>query len=416
MKFIFTRALVCIAIFHVLLFPTAAQSNYEFKSPTLISGTALTTGAVYRFPNVKTGVDARVTIAAITGGIQLTNIDGGGGFTRALQPVLNVPGQMNGYVELIIRFYIAGTSTLQTQSEVAVTPIDVDGQTYGSLKLYEYDEIEMPNGYTYFQYAGSELNMSMNGNWAHGKNTSGIDYGGIDTAQKSVMFTTVNANINTFRVRVGADNQSNTTASRLRSLYFQRFTYPFTIVLPNRTLLSLSGGEKNEKVELKGVLSASHTYDKIFVERSSNGNQFEYLGQLPITNGGAAEFHFTYVDEHPISGSNFYRIRLINTPQMLQEISNTLLIKTNKEDKPGLEVYNTIVRQEDPAITLQSNIEADMMLDMVDMSGRVVYSRKTRIYKGVNLVDLSSLNTTKGYYVILARTTQHQLKHKIILQ
>jgi hypothetical protein len=393
-----------------------SQSNYNFRNATLISGTALSVNAVYRFSNVKTGVDARVTISAITGGIQLTSIDGGGGFDRALQPVLNVPGQKNGYVEPTIRFYVAGTTTLQTQTEVPITPIDVDGQTYGSLKLFEFDEIDMPNGYTYFQYAGSELDMSFNGTWARGKNTTGVDYGGIDTVQKTVMFTTVNANINTIRVRVGCDNQSNSTASRLRSLYFQRFDYPFEVVLPNRTLLSFSGAEKNEKVVLKGNLSASHTYDKILVERSANGSYFEILGELPITNGGSAEFPFTYVDQSPILGNNFYRIRLLNTPQAIQEISNTLMVKTNLDGNQKLQVYNSIVKLSDPSITLQSAEDTDAVFDIADMSGRVVYTRKTKLYKGVNLVDLTSLRAGSGYYVLVGRTQTGVIKHKMIFQ
>ncbi len=416
MKLMFTRMVV---IFIALLsfHPVAySQANYEFKSPTLISGTALSIGAVYRFTTVKTGIDATVTISNITGGISITDIDGGGGFTRALQPVLFAPALSNGYVELTIRFYLAGTATPSVQTEVPITPIDVDGQTYSGLKLYEYDEIDMPNGYTYFQWAGSELTMTLNGAWARGKNNSAVDYPGIDTAQKTVMFTTVNANINTIKVRVGTDNQSNSGISRLRSLYFKRFSYPFEVVLPNRTLLSFGGSEKNGQIELKGILSASHTYDKIIVEKSSNGTSFLQMGEIPVTNGGSSEFPFTFWDTHPAEGANFYRVRLINSPQHLQEISNTLMIKTNNTDKKSFQIYNTMVRQLDPTVTLQSSEDSELMLDIADMSGRMVYSRRTSISKGVNVVDMPNFNAGRGYFVLTARTTREVINQKIIIQ
>jgi hypothetical protein len=73
--------LFSISIFLLQSF-AVAQSKYEFKGATLISGTALSIGAVYKFSSVKAGVDATVTIADITGGISITNIDGGEVLTR----------------------------------------------------------------------------------------------------------------------------------------------------------------------------------------------------------------------------------------------------------------------------------------------------------------------------------------------
>jgi Secretion system C-terminal sorting domain len=373
-------------------------------------------GAVYKFTAVKTGVDANVTITAITGGISLTDIDGGSGFTRALQPVLSVPANKNGYVELNIEFFLTGTSTPSIQTEVPVTPIDVDGAVYSGLPLYEYDEIEMPNGYTYFQWAGTELTMTLNSKWAKGKNNTAVDYPGIDTVQKSVMFTTVNSNISSFKLRVGADNQSGTNASRLRSLYFQKFNYPFTIVLPNRTLLHFSGTEKNEKIELKGTLSASHTYERIVVERSANGTSFEQIGEVPITNGGSSEFPFTFLDLHPNNGANFYRLKLINTAQGIFEVSNTLLVKTSTDDLNGLKLYNTMLNAGDPEVTLQSKQDGDLGLEVVDMSGRRVFSKNTKLSKGVNVIDLSNFNAGRGYFILVAHTGQETMSQKIIIQ
>ncbi|HPG12729.1 MAG TPA: hypothetical protein PLU37_14445, partial [Chitinophagaceae bacterium] len=166
------------------------QPDYVFKSGSLESGTDRQVGAVYKFSNVKSGVDARVTIMSITGGIKLSQLDGSGGFNTALQPVIEIPANANGYVEFQINFYTAGTTTLMPQAEVSITPIDIDGKEFGGLPLYEFDEIDMPNGYTYFQMAGSELDMMLAGTFARGKNNAAIDYPGIDTTATQVMFTT----------------------------------------------------------------------------------------------------------------------------------------------------------------------------------------------------------------------------------
>jgi len=390
-----------------------SQAQYNFKSGKLIAGTDLTVGAVYQFSNVATGVDATVTIKAITGGISITSIDGGGGFDHALQPVLSVPGYKNGYLEMQLDFYTAGTFNPMIQAEVPITPIDVDGQRYGGLPLYEFDEIDMPNGYTYFQWAGSELNMSFNGTFARGKNKTAVDYGGIDTAQKTVMFTTVNANISSLIVRVGADNQSGSFASRLRSLYFNKFSYPFQVVLPNRTLLSFSGAKKGTGIELKGTLSASHTFDKLIIEKGSSATELYTLTEMDIAGFSSSSYSFNYIDNNPYPSMNFYRVRLVNTNENLKELSNTLMVKMTAPK--GLSVINTMVNQGSPYITLQSTEEGNAGLQIIDMNGRVIYKKIQVVSHGTNYVDLSDLKASRGYYLINIQTATNSIIQKIVV-
>src|SRR6478752_5225687 len=96
------------SVFILLLFSYVkagfSQPDYDFRNPVLVSGTDKQIGAVYLFSNVKPGVDAFVTIKDITGGIELNTIDGGSGYTEALQPVLDVPAYANGYVEFDVDF------------------------------------------------------------------------------------------------------------------------------------------------------------------------------------------------------------------------------------------------------------------------------------------------------------------------
>jgi len=390
-----------------------SQAQYNFKSGKLIAGTDLVVGAVYQFSNVATGVDATVTIKAITGGISISSIDGGGGFDHALQPVLSVPGYKNGYLEMQLDFFTAGTFNPMIQAEVPITPIDVDGQRYGGLPLYEFDEIDMPNGYTYFQWAGSELNMSFNGTFARGKNKAAVDYGGIDTAQKTVMFTTVNANISSLTVRVGADNQSGTTANRLRSLYFNNFSYPFQVVLPNRTLLSFSGSKKGNSIELKGTLSASHTFDKLIIEKGSSATELYTLTEMDIAGTASSAYSFTFFDNNPYSSMNFYRVRLVNTTENLKELSNTLMVKMTTPK--GFSIMNTMVNQGSPYITLQSNEEGNAGLQIVDMSGRVIYKKVQVVSHGTNYIDLSDLNASRGYYLVSIQTGSNSITQKIVV-
>jgi hypothetical protein len=201
-----------------------SQPDYNFRNAQLLTAwnTDLKVGAIYKFPLVKTGIDARLTIMAMSAGVTLTELDGTSGYDEALQPTVAITAGKNGYVEFKIDFVVAGTTTPSVQSEVPATCIDVDG----SAGVHEFDQINMGGGFVNFNTLGGELSIAQSGNWFTGTNISGIDYAGRDTLAKQVMFTVFNVNVSSITIRVGINNQSSSTASRLRSVYFKRFIYP----------------------------------------------------------------------------------------------------------------------------------------------------------------------------------------------
>ncbi len=216
-----------------LLFTMAAhgQARYSFRNGVKITGTDRQVGAKYRFPNVQSGVDALVTITAITGGLIINTLDGtSSGFDEAFQPIITLPARSRGYAEFNIQFVTAGTTNPMVQTEVAITPIDIDGIAGD---IYEFDEIFLANSsYVDFNMLGSAIALTFPAaNRVVGTNIGGITYNGVDTTAKDCMFSVISASISAIVVRVGADNKENHTSDqRLRSLYFKKFTYPHSIL------------------------------------------------------------------------------------------------------------------------------------------------------------------------------------------
>ena len=233
----------------VLLFGSTtlmAQPKYDFRNATKISGSNRQVGALYRFPNVRTGTDALVTITAITGSLTLDVLDdNSSGFDEAFQPTITAPVHSKGYVEFSIQFVAAGTLIPQVQTEIPVTPIDVDGKNN---TVFEFDEIyRNSSSYVDYSMAGSELNITFpSANWVDGVNKTGIDYAGIDTTAKQVMFSVMNYGTSILLVRTGADNTSGSSQQRLRSLYFQKFKYPNSVL--SQTALPATSQNNNVTV------------------------------------------------------------------------------------------------------------------------------------------------------------------------
>lgn len=402
---------VKVVVLAILLFfhnGMVAAQDYLFTNYTSFTGTHLQEGASYLYTNVKPGVDARVVITALTGGVTLSNIDGSGGFTHALQPVISVPALSNGYVELRIDFFNAGTSVPSTQTEIPITPIDVDGQMYSGMPLYEFDEIELINGYTIYQMTGSQLTLTTNGGWVRGKNNAAIDYPGIDTSQKLVMFTTMNGGVNSIRIRVGADNMSSSSASRLRSVYFKRFTYSSAGILEVNPLKNFKGSVFNTKVQLQYELVDNSKIASLAIEKSTNSKDFV---QLYETN----EIKTLNQFEDPLfQSATFYRLKITRSSGAVY-YSNLLRFEYG-QTKKELKVYPTQV-DDQLTVQVQSDNVSTINLLFVDYNGRIVLTRKQHLNKGHNAFRVDGLGALeRGTYIILAKNETQTAQQKIIKQ
>ena len=119
-------AIVCFVIVAANKSQAQTAPIFSFNSWSLETGTALTAGAVYRFANVSSGVDALVTISTITSGITLRNIDRTiDGYSEAFQPEYRVNGSTNGYIEFQIRFVNGGGNTTSPRPLVSATGLDI---------------------------------------------------------------------------------------------------------------------------------------------------------------------------------------------------------------------------------------------------------------------------------------------------
>jgi hypothetical protein len=394
LKLSFLRCIIIILLF-ITSHKAFSQPDYDFRNPTLISGTDKQIGAVYLFQTVKPGVDAFVTIKDITGGIILSTIDGGSGYAEALQPVLDVPAFANGYVEFDIDFVFAGTSVPMLQVEVPATPIDIDGMNYGDGVVNEFDILQLTNGYVDYDMFGGELTMNISSPWVTGYNVGTIDYPGVDTTPRQVMFTTVNANISRFTFRTGASSTSASTRQRLRSVYFKKFVYQNSL-LPENALVSFKGNIKEENVILYWNLAKTNNIQKVFVERSATQNKFERVGEISANIENPT---YSFNDSKPISGVSFYRLKLVESNGKFTYSSVIPIKNSNTASAKSFNVYPTFINSQ-ATLELKSDKTEQATLRFVDYNGRIVYQKNLQVNAGVNTIAVTGLEKlSEGNYV-----------------
>ncbi len=404
---LFARILlfILLCLYSFLVF---AQPDYDFRNKQLLSGVDNQTGAVYRFNNVRSGVDAKVTILDLTNGLTLSDIDGGGGFVEALQPVINIPPMQSGYAEFQIDFLEAGTNTPMNQVEIPLTPIDVDGQTGYT---FEYDMVQFGTGYTNFDGTGNELQISYSTGWVTGTNIGGITYDGIDTVARQVMFTVVNSNRSSLILRVGAKNVSTITLQRLRSVYFKKFDYPNS-VLPVSTLQKFSGVANEEKIKLQWLLTSGNIASNIALEKAYTTSTFKPHAEFWLSLEGNAETNFSYTDVTGNERSVYYRLKITEATGKVQ-YSNILHFTNEKGSANSFTVYPSQVSSS-ATVKMRSAIQQQGFFEVFDYTGRAILRQSIGLQPGENNIRISDLDKLpSGNYITTIRTKEKIYSQKI---
>lgn len=396
-----------------------SQPDFKFQNGQLLSGNARSVGAVYLYKNVKPGVDCRVTIMAISSGVVVTDMDGDSGFDEALQPTLKVSPNKKGYMEMRFQLYIANTILPFIQPFLSVTCIDVDGLTNADGQnhpLYEFDEINLGGGYADFDGMGGELSISRTGNWFIGKNIAGIDYPGRDTSARQVMFTISNALVSTFTVRVGVDNRSNDTEERLRSVYFSRFIYP-NLPLASSPVTVFDGSMNTTKVNLNWTLTQGNSVAQINLERSYTGSDFTSIAEywIDIAEEKNTRRSFTYADAKPANGIAYYRLKITGIGGK-EQYSNVIILKDAPVNTQALKVFPTIAK-ENVTASVNTLSEAKGVIQVTDLSGRIIKQQSVNLKKGVNTVTVAGFDELpRGTYVVAVKYENILLSDFVIVQ
>ncbi|HOZ68634.1 MAG TPA: T9SS type A sorting domain-containing protein [Chitinophagaceae bacterium] len=403
--------IVSFVIFSTEKSQAQAAPIFSFSSYSLESGTALSNGAVYRFSNVTTGVDALVTISAVTSGITLRNIDRTiDGYGEAFQPEYRINGNTNGYIEFQIRFVNSGTSTTSNRPIVSATGLDIDGSPSGSNSLKEFNRIDMGGGSYEFNSYNAELTVSQSGTAVSGNNYTGNLFGAlVDTTAKEVMFSVTNTNVGSMTYRIGSNNETSGSSTRYASLYYKKFTYQhFPLAISG--LMSFDGVAVNNKVKLSWELAANK-YSKVVLEKSNTSANFTKVYEA---NSGSFD-HSGYTDADVQGGQLFYRLCATNL-EGKTEYSSVIAVKVSGLVKNEMNVYPSLIQTGATlAVALAEKTEGTVLIS--DLSGRIVKQQKVNLQAGSNSIAVDGFdNFAKGNYIVALRTPAVVYSRKVVVQ
>ncbi|MBC7850703.1 MAG: T9SS type A sorting domain-containing protein [Chitinophagaceae bacterium] len=392
-----------------------SQPDYIFKNSSLVSGIDGEEGASYRFPNVKFGIDAIVTIKSLSAGVTIATFDdnANGGFDDAFQPRLSAAGQTTGFAEFQFDFVLAGTNIPMLMLEVPATSIDVDGSGSDSDGLHEFDQYFTPGvHWVDFDMSATDLNILFGAGSVLGKNTRSLEKTLIDTTAKEAMFTVNYVSITTFTARIGLDNAQATGTTRQRSIYFQRFFYQNSF-LPINNLVSFNGSRNTlNDVNLNWKVRANHNYETAIVEKSVDGKTFMMAGKVSMSGRNSAEF----IDNSNKAGAAYYRLRMTDNGGKAS-LSNVLFIRNTVPDQATkLSVFPSVTHDQ-ANVSFKSSEKGIVSLALYDLTGKLMMQQSVMSNEGNNTIGLTGLaKYSKGNYLVVLSGAGSKQSQKIILQ
>lgn len=402
-----------------------------FKNPVLVFGTAGQDGAIYKFSNVATDIDAFVRITARSStAVTLTNIDvTATGWDKAFQPQLgiagNVPANQNWWMEFEMRFYKAGTINKVKIKGFQVTAIDIDGD---GVSIQEYLQMNKVKSVALcpVNYLLDAPLASLSSNYDNDEDDKkGFDkmlqgpvqnFINIDTLGTNVMatFTYEDKDMITFRYGAKSGAVISNAGERLNSLWFKAFSLAPPSTLPVK-LQSFAALYDRKDVQLTWITSMEENFSHFVIEKSIDGKNFSNAAVVLSTGtskGQEATYSFKDKNVSSASAMLYYRIRFVeNTGE--SSYSDVRVIRLTKEQKTlQLTTYPNPVTDQ-LRVTLPNAWQGkSVMLEVFNSNGSKVQGLQINNASQTETIKFGAFS--KGFYVVKATCEDIMAEQRII--
>jgi len=239
------------------------------------------------------------------------------------------------------------------------------------------------------------------------------DIGGIGV-QETLKLTGLTVNQKYyFRIFGSSNDVSNRTATG---------TYDFcgssqlggAVVLPVE-ISDFRASKKNNTVELDWT-AVSTTSDNYFeIERSSNGNTFQFIGKVVATGPIAQNIHYSFDDHNPFTtGINYYRLKEISSNGNYK-YSAVVSIKMDARQRSVTILSNPVTDKLNLRIT--SDAATAMQLKIINDLGQVIWHQSGNMIKGDNFIMVTGANLQdlrQGMYTLQVHMSNETTSVKFI--
>ena len=172
-------------------------------------------------------------------------------------------------------------------------------------------------------------------------------------------------------------------------------------------LASFQGQAQQGASKLAWTTASEKNNDKFVVERSLDGKSFKQIGEVKGNGNSSTKLTYSYTDKTPVNGTNYYRLRQVDTDGT-EAFSNIVALEVAVKAIEAA-VYPTVASQT-VTINLNNSTESSA-ISVVDATGRTIAT-----FTNTQLVELPVSNLKSGVYFVHVTDGQSQQVQRFIKQ
>jgi hypothetical protein len=151
------------------------------------------------------------------------------------------------------------------------------------------------------------------------------------------------------------------------------------------------------------------------LQRSTDGINYASVNAFSASKD-RCENPFDYTDANPAEGRNYYRLKMIDVDSKIN-YSNTVVLTQKSGRFDLVTLQPNPVKNETPVLQIDAFEKEIVTIVITDFSGRVIQRQTTSLQKGLNQVQLQTINLPAGIYNVTAYSSYAKPKSlKLIKQ
>lgn len=170
-------------------------------------------------------------------------------------------------------------------------------------------------------------------------------------------------------------------------------------------LTQFTARQDNEEVALQWRTANEQDILQFIVERSNDGKHYTSIGTLAPANTAAIDKHYSFIDEHPLSAVNYYRLQIKDVDGQKQ-YSKILAIKLNGKNL-ALQLFpnpvSTLLN-----VQLPSGLKGMVSLLVMDATGKLIRRLTVESTGGAMATSIPVSGFPPGKYLLRAVTADKQ--------
>jgi hypothetical protein len=157
-------------------------------------------------------------------------------------------------------------------------------------------------------------------------------------------------------------------------------------------------GETNNKTNfLRWATESEQNSAHFNIQRSKDGTNFTTIGTVGAQGNSTTTHHYTFNDETPFTGDNYYRLELVGTDAKIA-YSNTIRLVI-ADDGRGYSFYpnptQNIVNYQ-----YEATEKAPLEIEVIDVYGRTLLKKQVTTQVGLNRIPVNLTEFAAGAYMI----------------